>query len=75
MVCTLGVPPDITKMKNDDANISSPDAKDTNPDEVFEILMDVPSSSHFVDITTNILTQLGVSHNIEATTKGSYILF
>ena len=26
-------------------------------------------------LTTNILTQLGIPHNLDATTKGSFILF
>ena len=62
-------------MKDGEENLSSTETKDTNPEEVLEILMDVPSSSHFVDITTNILTQLGIPHNLDATTKGSFIMF
>ena len=34
--------------------------------------MDVPSSSHFSDIVTNIVNQLGISDDLEEATKGIY---
>ena len=72
MVCAFDSPPDATKIRPDEDNVSSNDTKEIKTEEeVLEILMDVPSSTNFVDITSNILTQLGIMDNSESIEKGA----
>ena len=70
MVCSFDVPPEATKMRHDEDTLSTNDTKETKADEVLEILMDVPSSTNFVDIASNILNQLGITDNSEAAKTG-----
>ena len=70
MVCSFDVPPEATKMRHDEDTLSTNDTKETKADEVLEILMDVPSSTNFVDIASNILSQLGIFDSSEAAQKG-----
>ena len=72
VVCTFNTPPDAKKIRHEEDNLSSNRTKETKPEEVLEILMDVPSSSHFSDIVTNIVNQLGISDDLEEATKGIY---
>ena len=60
---------DVSEVKDDQEEISFVDTKTTKP-QILEILMDVQSSTRFVDITSNILIQLGFPHNIATATKG-----
>ena len=57
-------------MRHDEDTLSTNDTKETKADEVLEILMDVPSSTNFVDIASNILNQLGITDNSEAAKTG-----
>ena len=70
VVCTFNTPPDAKKIRHEGDNLTSNDTKETKPEEVLEILMDVPSSIHFSDIVTNIVNQLGISDDLEERTKG-----
>ena len=70
VVCTFNTPPDAKKIRHEGDNLSSNDSKETKSEEILEILMDVPSSSHFSDIVTNIVNQLGISDDLEEPTKG-----
>ena len=60
---------DASEMKDHQEEIPSVDTKQTKP-EILEILMDLQSSTRFVDITANILMQLGFPHNVAENTKG-----
>ena len=75
MVCSFDVPPEATKMRHDEDTFSTNDTKETKADEVLEILMDVPSSTNFVDIASNILSQLGIKDNSEAAQTGELNLY
>ena len=58
-----------SEVKDHQEEISFVDTKTTKP-QILEILMDVQSSTRFVDITSNILIQLGFPHNVATDTKG-----
>ena len=60
---------DTSEAKDHQEEILFLDTKTTKP-QILEILMDVPSSTRFVDLTSNILIQLGFPHNIATATKG-----
>ena len=70
VVCTFNTPPDAKKIRHEGDNLSSNNSKETKSEEILEILMDVPSSSYFSDIVTNIVNQLGISDDLEEPTKG-----